>query len=126
MLSATQLLWIGRIHSFIIAGLLVSVGGLGDRIGRNASIDGWVESRVLAHHATLWAENITRITGDAVGALDLAEYQPVPEVPGITDNWWRGTPSLLSIEAKPNASQRPQCRAAHIYGGPDDWGLHGG
>ncbi|MGH3261936.1 MAG: MFS transporter [Trebonia sp.] len=32
--SGTQLLWIGDIYSFIIAGLLVSAGSLGDRIGR--------------------------------------------------------------------------------------------
>src|SRR5947209_52961 len=32
--SSTQLLWIGDIYSFVIAGLLVSMGGLGDRIGR--------------------------------------------------------------------------------------------
>nr|AAB71209.1 putative transmembrane, proton-dependent transport protein [Streptomyces cinnamoneus] len=33
-LSGTQLLWIGDIYSFVIAGLLVSMGSLGDRIGR--------------------------------------------------------------------------------------------
>ncbi|MER7990327.1 MFS transporter [Streptomyces noursei] len=32
--SSTQLLWIGDIYSFVIAGLLVSMGSLGDRIGR--------------------------------------------------------------------------------------------
>ncbi|MBT2506071.1 MFS transporter [Streptomyces sp. ISL-98] len=32
--SGTQLLWIGDVYSFIIAGLLVSMGSLGDRIGR--------------------------------------------------------------------------------------------
>ncbi|WP_267245745.1 MFS transporter [Streptomyces sp. PR69] len=32
--SATQLLWIGDVYSFVIAGLLVSMGSLGDRIGR--------------------------------------------------------------------------------------------
>lgn len=32
--SGTQLLWIGDIYSFVIAGLLVSMGSLGDRIGR--------------------------------------------------------------------------------------------
>jgi DHA2 family multidrug resistance protein-like MFS transporter len=32
--SSTQLLWIGDAYSFVIAGLLVSMGGLGDRIGR--------------------------------------------------------------------------------------------
>ncbi|MEZ0068101.1 DHA2 family multidrug resistance protein-like MFS transporter [Streptacidiphilus sp. MAP12-20] len=32
--SATQLLWIGDSYSFVIAGLLVSMGSLSDRIGR--------------------------------------------------------------------------------------------
>ncbi|WP_084220027.1 MFS transporter [Spirillospora albida] len=32
--SGTQLLWIGDVYSFVLAGLLVSMGGLGDRIGR--------------------------------------------------------------------------------------------
>ncbi|MEU7554165.1 MFS transporter [Streptomyces sp. NPDC044571] len=32
--SGAQLLWIGDIYSFVIAGLLVSMGSLGDRIGR--------------------------------------------------------------------------------------------
>lgn len=32
--SGTQLLWIGDIYSFVLAGLLVSMGSLGDRIGR--------------------------------------------------------------------------------------------
>jgi len=32
--SATELLWIGDIYSFVLAGLLVTMGTLGDRIGR--------------------------------------------------------------------------------------------
>ncbi|MFD6419723.1 MFS transporter [Streptomyces sp. NPDC060194] len=32
--SGTQLLWIGDVYSFVIAGMLVSMGSLGDRIGR--------------------------------------------------------------------------------------------
>ncbi|MDX6739999.1 MFS transporter [Actinocorallia sp. A-T 12471] len=32
--SGNQLLWIGDVYSFVLAGLLVSMGGLGDRIGR--------------------------------------------------------------------------------------------
>ncbi|MET8117039.1 MFS transporter [Streptomyces prasinus] len=41
--SGTQLLWIGDIYSFVIAGLLVSMGSLGDRVGRK---------RVLLYGAT--------------------------------------------------------------------------
>ncbi|MEU7056546.1 MFS transporter [Streptomyces sp. NPDC046197] len=32
--TGTQLLWMGDVYSFVIAGLLVSMGSLGDRIGR--------------------------------------------------------------------------------------------
>ena len=32
--SGTQLLWIGDVYSFVLAGLLVSMGALGDRVGR--------------------------------------------------------------------------------------------
>ncbi|MFD5317838.1 MFS transporter [Streptomyces sp. NPDC127098] len=32
--SGTQLLWIGDVYSFVIAGLLISMGSLGDRVGR--------------------------------------------------------------------------------------------
>ena len=32
--TGTQLLWIGDVYSFVIAGMLVSMGSLGDRIGR--------------------------------------------------------------------------------------------
>ncbi|MEV5827960.1 MFS transporter [Spirillospora sp. NPDC052242] len=32
--SSTQLLWIGDMYSFVLAGLLISMGSLGDRIGR--------------------------------------------------------------------------------------------
>src|SRR6202043_1536211 len=31
--TATQVLWIGDIYSFVLAGLLVTMGSLGDRIG---------------------------------------------------------------------------------------------
>jgi DHA2 family multidrug resistance protein-like MFS transporter len=32
--TGTQLLWIGDVYSFVLAGLLVSMGSLGDRVGR--------------------------------------------------------------------------------------------
>lgn len=32
--SGTQLLWIGDVYAFVLAGLLVSMGSLGDRVGR--------------------------------------------------------------------------------------------
>ncbi|MFD7919889.1 MFS transporter [Streptomyces sp. NPDC059740] len=58
--SATQLLWIGDVYSFAIAGLLVSMGNLGDRIGRK---------RVLLVGATVFG---------AVSVLNA--YAPSPEL----------------------------------------------
>ncbi|MEV5146360.1 MFS transporter [Streptomyces sp. NPDC052727] len=58
--SGTQLLWIGDVYSFVIAGLLVSMGSLGDRIGRK---------RILLGGAT------------AFGALSvLGAYATTPEL----------------------------------------------
>lgn len=93
----------------------------------HAGIEGWVESLALAHHAARWATSITRITGDAVDDLDLAAYEPVPEVQGITDNWWRGADSLVAVyRGEAECLAEPRCRTAHIYSGLDDWGLRGG
>ena len=32
--TGTQILWIGDIYSFVLAGLLITMGNIGDRIGR--------------------------------------------------------------------------------------------
>lgn len=93
----------------------------------HASIDGWVESLALAHHAAYWARSITKIVGDAVDALDLEGFEPVPEAQGMTDNWWRGTDSLIAVyRGEADCLTAPQCRTAHVYSGLDDWGLRGG
>ncbi len=93
----------------------------------HASVDGWVESLALAHHAALWAKSITKISGAAVDALDLDAYIPVPEIQGITDNWWRGTDSLVAVyRGEAECLAAPQCLTAHIYRGLDHWGLRGG
>ncbi|MEU0598293.1 MFS transporter [Streptomyces sp. NPDC006393] len=42
--SGTQLLWIGDVYSFVIAGLLVSMGSLGDRVGRKRVLLGGATS----------------------------------------------------------------------------------
>lgn len=93
----------------------------------HADTDGWVESLALADHARRWAGTVTRIKGKAVEALDLGGFEPVPEVRGVTDHWWRGEDSLIAVyrgEAK--GFDAPQCLEAHIYGGLDEWALHSG
>ncbi|MER5935152.1 hypothetical protein [Streptomyces sp. NPDC002054] len=93
----------------------------------HTSTDGWVESLALAAHAGRWAKTITKITGKAVESLDLGGYEPVPEVQGVTDTWWRGSDSLIALyRGEAVGLDAPQCLEAHVYGGLDEWGLHGG
>ncbi|MEU9674208.1 MULTISPECIES: hypothetical protein [Streptomyces] len=93
----------------------------------HATMDGWVESLALAAHARRWAKTVTRLTGEAAAALDLGGYEPVPEVQGVTDTWWRGRDSLVALyRGEAVGLDAPQCLEAHIYGGLDARGLHGG
>ncbi|MFF4330703.1 hypothetical protein ACFYZT_29870 [Streptomyces sp. NPDC001591] len=93
----------------------------------HASTEGWVESLALAAHARRWAESITRITGEGVDSLDLDGYEPVPEVQGLTDTWWRGKDSLIALyRGEAVGLDAPQCLEAHVYAGLDEWGLYGG
>ncbi|MGW0909453.1 hypothetical protein [Streptomyces sp. NPDC002853] len=93
----------------------------------HASTDGWVESLALAAHAGRWAKTVTRIKGKAVETLDLVGFEPVPEVQGVTDMWWRGKDSLIALyRGEAVALDAPNCFEAHVYEGLDEWGLHGG
>ncbi|MFB6824301.1 hypothetical protein ACFCXA_22240 [Streptomyces virginiae] len=93
----------------------------------HATTDGWVESLALAAHARRWAKTVTRLTGNAAAALDLAGYEPVPEVQGVTDTWWRDRDSLIALyRGEAVGLDAPECLEAHVYGELDEWGLHGG
>ncbi|WP_328390651.1 hypothetical protein OHS81_36870 [Streptomyces sp. NBC_00400] len=93
----------------------------------HAGTDGWVESLALAAHAGRWAKTVARIRGRAVETVDLGGYEPVPEVQGLTDTWWRGKDSLIALyRGEALGLDAPQCLEAHLYGGLDEWGLHGG
>ncbi len=92
----------------------------------HASVDGWVESVALAHHAAMWAKRITKVGGDDVDALELGSCEPVPEVEGLADQWWRGEDSLIAVHTgQAEFFSRPDCRTAVVYSGLDSWGLHG-
>ncbi|MFD0375028.1 hypothetical protein [Streptomyces sp. NPDC127112] len=94
----------------------------------HAGTDGWVESLALADHACRSAKSVTRIRGEAVEALDLSRYEPVSEVRGVTDNWWRGKDSLIAVyrgEAV-GFGVAPRCLEAHVYSGLDERALRGG
>ncbi|MGE7386426.1 hypothetical protein ACQKM2_13215 [Streptomyces sp. NPDC004126] len=87
----------------------------------HASTDGWVESLALAAHARLRAGTVTRLRGSAVEALDLGGFEPVPEVQGVTDSWWRGEDSLVAVyRGEAVGFNAPWCLEAHVYGGLDE------
>ncbi|MFF7978150.1 hypothetical protein ACFZDK_03325 [Streptomyces sp. NPDC007901] len=45
-----------------------------------------MESVALAHHASMWAQQVTRVIGDRVDEIALDGFEPVAEVKGMTDN----------------------------------------
>ncbi|MGJ5748763.1 hypothetical protein FB563_6316 [Streptomyces puniciscabiei] len=92
----------------------------------HASVEGWVESLALAHHAAMWAQQITKVTGEDIDALQLGLHEPVPEVEALADGWWRGTDSLIAVyTGEAECFAKPEYRTAVIYSGLDKWGLHG-
>ncbi|MEX3099439.1 MULTISPECIES: hypothetical protein [unclassified Streptomyces] len=93
----------------------------------HATVEGWVESLALSHHASMWAKQITKVIGDDVDRIVLDAYEPVREVMGLADTWWRGADSLVAIySGEAECFSSPRSRTALIYSGLDDWGLHGG
>lgn len=88
------------------------------------TVEGWVESLALSHHAHMWAKQITRLSGGEVDRIVLDGYEPVVEVAGLADSWWRGTDSLIAIyTGEAECLSAPQHRTALIYSGLDKWGL---
>jgi hypothetical protein len=63
----------------------------------HASIEGWIESVALAHHAALWAKTITQLHGVDIGTLELSGFEQVPEVRGLADTWWKCPGSYIAI-----------------------------
>ncbi|MFT2014320.1 hypothetical protein ACMA1D_00500 [Streptomyces sp. 796.1] len=93
----------------------------------HASTEGWVESVALAHHASRWAKQVTRLTGDDADGLDLRGFEPVDEVRGRADTWWRGPDSLVALySGEAEAFDFPEGRVAMVYSGLDAWGLRAG
>jgi hypothetical protein len=86
----------------------------------HSTIEGWVESVALAHYAAGAAKKVTRRTGRRAAKISLADYDPVPEVKGMADTWWRGENSLVAIytgDAK--AFSMPRYCTAFVYSGLD-------
>ncbi len=92
----------------------------------HARIEGWVESVALADHARRYARTTTTVTGEAVETLQLEGFEPVLEVAGRADSWWRGADSLVAVyRGEAECMSAPQCRTATVYSGLDEWGLKG-
>ncbi|MFJ5231106.1 hypothetical protein ACIQBJ_14575 [Kitasatospora sp. NPDC088391] len=115
--------WIGPDDSFCLTG-----GARATPL--YASVEGWVESLALAHHATRWARRTTKLSGTEADALDLAGFEPVPEVQGRADTWWRGPDSLIEVHRgeyecfrPPGGGRHEGARTALVYEGLDRWGL---
>lgn len=96
----------------------------GSWVPLHASIEGWIESIALAHHASIRADTIKVVRGIAVDELDLDGFEEIAEVRGLRDTWWRGTDSLVAVfHGEAEAWGRPAAVKAVIYSGLDEWGL---
>ncbi|MER6559983.1 hypothetical protein ABT300_20070 [Streptomyces sp. NPDC001027] len=113
-------------YSFVI-GPADEFGIDGDRwTPLHASVEGWVESLALAHRASLRAKHITKVVGDDVDSVALDDFEPVREVQGLADTWWRGADSLVAIySGRAECLAFPAARTALIYSGLDEFGLRG-
>ncbi|MET7773980.1 hypothetical protein [Nocardia sp. NPDC005366] len=93
----------------------------------HASIEGWIEALALAHHASSYAPRISTLRGDAIDELRFSTFEPVTEVRGLADTWWRGPDSLIAIHTGvAECFDAPRFRVARVYSGLDEWGLTGG
>src|SRR5215510_12289255 len=61
--TATEVLWIGDIYSFMLAGLLVTMGSLGDRIGHKKLLLCGAIAFAFTSIATAYAPNIGLLIG---------------------------------------------------------------
>ncbi len=61
--TGTQMLWIGDIYSFVLAGLLVTMGGLGDRIGHKKLLLGAAFGFAIVSMATAYAPTAELLIG---------------------------------------------------------------
>src|ERR1700757_1012017 len=61
--TATEVLWIGDIYSFVLAGLLVTMGSLGDRIGHKKLLLCGATAFAAASVATAYAPSAELLIG---------------------------------------------------------------
>lgn len=84
----------------------------------HATVEGWVESLALAHYAAERARKVTKHTGRRAAKLSLAAYDPVPEVMGLADTWWRGEDSLVAVyTGEARLFSTPSYATSFVYSG---------
>lgn len=73
------------------------------------------------------AKTVERLHGDEVDELELGGFEPVVEVKGLADTWWKGSRSYMSIyrgeslaAAGAGGRHTPASRAL-IYSGTPGW-----
>jgi MFS transporter, DHA2 family, multidrug resistance protein len=109
--SPTQLLWIGDSYSFVLAGLLVSMGSLSDRIGRRTLL--------LIGTAAFGAASV--LAAYAPGAGWLIAARALLGVAGATI-----MPSTLSLIRNLFPDERERAKAIGIWGAAATAGAAGG
>lgn len=83
-----------------------------------ASVHGWVESVALSYRASMFAEQITNVSGTAVDELDLSALEPVPLVAGLADTWWRSADLLMTVSrGEADTFDNPRLLQARQYEG---------
>ncbi|MGW6444953.1 hypothetical protein [Lentzea sp. NPDC055074] len=84
------------------------------------SVEGWVEALALTNHAVPLATRITKVVGEDV---DLDGYEPLPEVRGAADTWWRRGDTLVAVHTgEARLFDAPHLRVTRIFEGIS-WGI---
>jgi hypothetical protein len=111
----------GSARTALYYSFMIGPGGefgiYGDRwVALHESVEGWVESLALEWSLRRAARTITRIIGPEVEDLSLRTLDPVTEVGGVTDSWWRDGAGFVSIyRGEAEMFSRPDYQVAYVY-----------
>lgn len=93
--------------------------GCGRFAALHESVEGWIESLALTYYATVEARKIT-----VVDDVDLSGFEPVEEVRGVADNWWRTETTLISVHGGlATYYDQPEATPARVYEGIPTTGM---
>ncbi|GLY55116.1 hypothetical protein [Lentzea sp. NBRC 102530] len=87
--------------------------GCGRFVALHESVEGWIESLAFAHYAAIEAQKITKVR-----EVDLDGFEPVEEVRGVADTWWRAGTTFVSIHGGlAEYYDQPEGRYARVHEG---------